>query len=83
MRSRRCTRLRSSSRSIPISSTISASPALEAGHIPDAIAALQRAVASNPRYADAYFRLGIAWEKVGNIGGALSAYDHATKCSHP
>jgi Flp pilus assembly protein TadD len=34
---------------------------LEVGRVPDAIAALQRAVASNPRYADAYFRLGIAW----------------------
>src|SRR5580692_2861572 len=49
------------------------------GRVPDAIAALQRAVASNPRYADAYFRLGIAWEKLGNIGGAMVAYDRATK----
>jgi Flp pilus assembly protein TadD len=37
---------------------------LEVGRVPDAIAALQQAVASNPRYADAYFRLGIAFEKV-------------------
>jgi Flp pilus assembly protein TadD len=30
---------------------------LEVGRVPDAIAALQRALASNPGYADAYFRL--------------------------
>ncbi|MGO9937531.1 MAG: tetratricopeptide repeat protein, partial [Terracidiphilus sp.] len=52
---------------------------LEVGRLPDAIAALQRAVASNPRYTDAYFRLGIALEKLGNIGGAIAAYDRATK----
>jgi tetratricopeptide (TPR) repeat protein len=52
---------------------------LEAGRIPDAIAALQRAVASNPRYADAYFRLGIALEKLGNTSGAIAAYDRATE----
>ncbi len=52
---------------------------LEVGCVPDAIAALQRAVASNPRYADAYFRLGIAFEKLGNMGGALAAYDRATQ----
>jgi tetratricopeptide (TPR) repeat protein len=40
---------------------------------------LQRAIASNPRYTDAYFRLGIAFEKVGNIGGAIVAYDRATE----
>jgi hypothetical protein len=28
--------------------------------VPDAIAVFQRAVASNPRYTDAYFRMGIA-----------------------
>src|SRR5215472_6081722 len=44
---------------------------LEVGLIPDAIAALQHAVASNPRYGDAYFRLGIAFEKLGNIREAL------------
>src|SRR5579885_1911369 len=47
---------------------------LEADCVPDAIAAFKRAVASNPRYADAYFRLGIALEKLGNIGGAIVAY---------
>ena len=52
---------------------------LEAGRIPEAIAALQRAVADNPRYADAYFRLGIALEKLGNIGGAITAYHRATE----
>src|SRR5271155_2551173 len=43
---------------------------LEVGRVPDAIAAFQRAVASNPRYDDAYFRLGIASEKLGNIAAA-------------
>ncbi|MFZ0957736.1 MAG: tetratricopeptide repeat protein [Candidatus Sulfotelmatobacter sp.] len=46
---------------------------LEVGRLPDAIAALQRAVSSNPRYADAYFRLGIALERLGNIGSAIAA----------
>src|SRR5271155_1019947 len=42
---------------------------LEVGGITDAIAALQWAVAGNPRYTDAYFRLGIALEKLGDIRG--------------
>src|SRR5215475_465640 len=41
---------------------------LEVGRVPDAIVALERAVASDPRYADAYFRLGIALEKLGDSG---------------
>jgi len=40
---------------------------------------LQRAVTVNPRYSDAYFRLGIALEKQGDIGGAIVAYDRATQ----
>jgi predicted Zn-dependent protease len=40
---------------------------LEVDRLPDAIAALQRAVASNPRYTDAYFRLGIALEKLNKL----------------
>src|SRR5580700_8018984 len=52
---------------------------LEVDRVPDAIAALQLAIASNPRYTDAHFRLGIALEKLGNIRGALAAYDCATK----
>ena len=42
---------------------------LELGRLTDAIAALQRAVASNPRYSDAYFRLGIALEKLQSNEG--------------
>ena len=42
---------------------------LEVGRIPDAVAAFQRAVASDPRYGDAYFRLGIALEKLGDMAG--------------
>ena len=67
---------------MPSSSTISASPASRSDRVPDAIAAFERAVASNPRYADAYFRLGIALEKLGDIGGAIVAYDRATEL-HP
>jgi len=52
---------------------------LEVGRVPEAIAALQRAVAGDPRYSDAYFRLGIALEKLGNVGGAIVAYDRATQ----
>ncbi len=52
---------------------------LEVGRVPEAIAALQRAVASHPRYADAYFRLGIALEKLGTIDGAIAAYGRATE----
>jgi tetratricopeptide (TPR) repeat protein len=40
---------------------------------------LQQAVAIKPGYADAHFRLGIALEKLGDIGGAIVAYDRATK----
>jgi Flp pilus assembly protein TadD len=42
---------------------------LDVGHVPDAIARFERAISRNPRYTDAYFRLGIALEKLGNIGG--------------
>src|SRR6202011_6142620 len=52
---------------------------LEVGRVADAIAAFERAVASNPGYADAYFRLGIALEKLGDIGGGIVAYDRATE----
>jgi len=52
---------------------------LEVGRVSDAIAALQWAVASNPRYADAHFRMGIALEKIGDIGKAIVAYDRATQ----
>jgi tetratricopeptide (TPR) repeat protein len=40
---------------------------------------LQRAVAGNPHYADAYFRLAIALEKLGDVGGAIAAYHRATE----
>jgi Flp pilus assembly protein TadD len=52
---------------------------LEVGRLPEAIAALQRAIASNPRYADAHFRLGIALEQLGNIREAIAAYGRATQ----
>lgn len=52
---------------------------LEAGRIPDAISAFEQAVASNPCYADGYFRLGITLEKQGDSNGAIVAYDRATE----
>jgi tetratricopeptide (TPR) repeat protein len=52
---------------------------LEVGSVPEAIAALQRAVASDPQYGDAYFRLGIALEKQGDLRAAVVAYDRATE----
>ena len=51
---------------------------LEIDLVSEAINAFQRAVASNPRYADAYFRLGIAQEKLGDLRAAIVAYDRAT-----
>ena len=52
---------------------------LEIDLVPESISAFQRAVASNPRYADAYFRLGIAQEKLGDLRAAIVAYDRATE----
>ncbi len=52
---------------------------LEIDLVPEAITAFQRAVASNPRYADAHFRLGIALEKLGDLRSAVQAYHHATE----
>jgi tetratricopeptide (TPR) repeat protein len=52
---------------------------LEAGFVPDSIAAFRRAVGSNPHYADAYFRLGIALEKLGDVRSAVAAYHRATE----
>ena len=56
---------------------------LEVGRVPDAIAALQRAVASDPRYTDAYFRLGMALEKLGDIGGQSSRTIAPPSCYQP
>jgi len=52
---------------------------LEVDRIEDAIAALLKAVDSDPGYIDAFFRLGIALEKKGDIRGAIVAYDRATE----
>jgi hypothetical protein len=58
-------------------------PCLEVGRIPDAIAALQGAVASNPRYADAYFRLGIAFESWATRAGRWLRMIMPRSCSRP
>ena len=52
---------------------------LESDLVPEAISAFQRAVSSNPRYADAHFRLGIALERLGDLRAAIVAYDRATE----
>src|SRR6202790_3063328 len=52
---------------------------VEIGLVSDGIAAFQRAVASNPRYTDAYFRMGIALEKLGDLRRAILAYNRATE----
>jgi tetratricopeptide (TPR) repeat protein len=52
---------------------------LEVGLIPDAITALRKALANNPRDADSHFRLGIALETSGDVRGAIVAYDRATE----
>src|SRR5882724_3586795 len=52
---------------------------LEVDRVEDAIAALLKAVDSDPGYIDAFFRLGIALEKKGDIRGAIVAYDRATE----
>src|SRR5215469_1314527 len=52
---------------------------LEVGLIPESINALQRAIASAPRYADAYFRLGIGLERLGDLRSAVAAYHRATE----
>jgi Flp pilus assembly protein TadD len=52
---------------------------LEVGHVPEAVAAFQRAVTIKPRYADAHFRMGIALERLGDVRGAIVAYDRATE----
>ena len=79
MPSRRCARQRCCSLPTPSSSTISVSPASRPDAYADAVAAFQLAVAGNPRYGDAYFRLGITLEKLGDTGGAIVAYDRATQ----
>jgi tetratricopeptide (TPR) repeat protein len=47
---------------------------LECGQLAEAAHALQRAIAINPRYADAHLRLGIVLECANNIPGALAQY---------
>jgi tetratricopeptide (TPR) repeat protein len=52
---------------------------VEADQRPEAVAAFQRAVACDPRYTDADFRMGIALEKLGDLRGAIFAYNGATE----
>lgn len=50
---------------------------LECGLVSDAIAALQSAVASNPRFAKGFLRLGVALEANGDTIAAIAAYCQA------
>jgi len=50
---------------------------LELGRAHDAIAAYERALAANPRYAQAYCSLGIAYQAIGVPDAALVALDCA------
>jgi tetratricopeptide (TPR) repeat protein len=50
---------------------------LEAGFLAEAAGALQRAIALNPRFADAHLRLGITLERANNLPLALAAYRQA------
>ena len=43
----------------------------------EAAAAYQKAVDTDPRHAEWYFRLGHAWEKAGSAAGAVTGYQQA------
>ncbi len=74
--------LREAARLAPFNATIQHDlglACLDADFLPEAVAALQSATAANPRYTDAWFRLGVALERLGDAGGAVAAYDKATE----
>jgi tetratricopeptide (TPR) repeat protein len=52
---------------------------LECGQLPEAVAALQRAVAAHPRAAKAFWRLGIALQQQSNVPAAIEAYRSAVR----
>jgi predicted Zn-dependent protease len=56
---------------------------LEVGRVPDAAAALQRAVASNPRYTDAYSASESPWRSWATSAGPLLRTTAPLSCSHP
>ncbi len=50
---------------------------LESGRTPDAVAALERAVAAQPLFCVGHFRLGLAYEKQKEFGAARQAFSRA------
>src|SRR6516165_3458147 len=56
---------------------------LEVGRIPHAIAALQRAVASDPRYIDAYFAWESPWRSWATSARQSLRTSAPLRCSHP
>jgi type IV pilus assembly protein PilF len=56
---------------------------LEKGRTDDAIVALKRSVASEPRFCVGNFRLGLAYEKRGDLGPAREALTRAVETDRP
>jgi type IV pilus assembly protein PilF len=51
------------------------------GSLPEAVNALQRSVAAQPDFCVGHFRLGQAYERMGNSGQALDSYTHALEAA--
>jgi Tfp pilus assembly protein PilF len=56
---------------------------LKKGKPDDAITALRRSVASQPRFCVGNFRLGLAYEKKGDLGAARDALSRALETNSP
>jgi type IV pilus assembly protein PilF len=56
---------------------------LELGKLDPAIDALRRSIAAQPQFCVGNYRLGLAFEKKGEFGSALSAYSRALETEAP
>lgn len=56
---------------------------LESGQIERAVEALLRSTAVQPDFCVGHYRLGLAYERKGDAGGALAAYTRALDVEHP
>jgi tetratricopeptide (TPR) repeat protein/fermentation-respiration switch protein FrsA (DUF1100 family) len=54
----------------------------ESGDVEGAILAYKVAIQYMPKYADAYYNLGIALKSVGQLDAAIAEYEKAIKCKH-